>query len=442
MEPQDLARDPRGLVAFVLGAVAPDRPAGVADGEELLGLATDVVGDDRVGRVEDRLGGAEVLLEHDRGHVGERPLELQDVADVGAAPAVDRLVRVADDGDIAVGLAEQLDDLVLGVVGVLELVDEDVPEARLVGLAHVGVGLQQVGGDHEQVVEVHGVGSVQSVLVLRVNVGDALAEGIGPLTRLFPERLEVDQLRLGLADDALYRARRQPLLVVAELGGDHLDQASRVAVVVDREARAEAQPVGVGPQHAQAGRVEGRDPHLVGGRPDELDHPGPHLVGRLVGKGDGQDPPRRRVTGRHQVRDAPGEHACLARAGPGDDQQRSAAVLHRGPLGERQVVDQGSGPPRERARRSRRAPPPSAVRRRSASSGEDLLVGRRNRRSSRSDTLVGGVEELAVARRGRRRAPAHSHSMVPGGFDVTSSATRFTPSTSLMTREAMRSTKS
>jgi hypothetical protein len=37
---------------------------------------------------------------------------------------------------------------------------------------------------------------------------------------------------------------------------------------------------------------------------------------------------------------------------------------------------------------------------------------------------------------------AHSHSMVPGGFDVTSSATRFTPSTSLMMREEIRSTRS
>ncbi len=33
----------------------------------------------------------------------------------------------------------------------------------------------------------------------------------------------------------------------------------------------------------------------------------------------------------------------------------------------------------------------------------------------------------------------YSHSIVPGGFDVTSYATRFTPGTSLTIREAMRS---
>ncbi len=43
------------------------------------------------------------------------------------------------------------------------------------------------------------------------------------------------------------------------------------------------------------------------------------------------------------------------------------------------------------------------------------------------------------------RAPAprgHSHSMVPGGLDVMSRATRLTPSTSLMIRELSRSRRS
>ena len=50
------------------------------------------------------------------------------------------------------------------------------------------------------------------------------------------------------------------------------------------------------------------------------------------------------------------------------------------------------------------------------------------------------IRVLSVHIRGILRF--HSHSIVPGGFDVTSSATRFTPSTSLMMREAMRSTRS
>ena len=381
--------------------------------------------------------------------LGKAALELQDVADVGAAPAVDRLVRVPHHAHVAVGLAEQLHDLVLGVVGVLELVDQDVAEALLVRGPDVVARLEQVGRHHEQVVEVEGVGRQQALLVLRVDVGDALAERVGPAAGLVAEGLEVDELGLGLADHPLHGAGGEALLVEAELGGDHLDHAARVGVVVDGEGRAVPEPVRVGAQDAQAGGVERRDPHLLGRRPHQLGDAVAHLVGRLVGEGDGEDAPRRRVPGGHQVRDAAGQHPRLARARAGDDQQRAAAVLHRGTLGQGEVVDQRGGAAREGPRCGGRAPPAAAT-----------VVGalgrgrRRHRRRSRPRRrrrcggssphalvrVVRGVEQLRVLAAPRRGG--HSHSMVPGGFDVTSSATRFTPSTSLMMREAMRSTRS
>ena len=74
------ARDPRGLVALVLGVVADDAVAGAELAPQLLVLAARVVGDDRVGGVEDGLRAAVVLVEHDRGDVVERLLELRDVA--------------------------------------------------------------------------------------------------------------------------------------------------------------------------------------------------------------------------------------------------------------------------------------------------------------------------------------------------------------------------
>ena len=57
-------------------------------GPQLLGLAAQVVGDHRVGGVEDGLGGSVVLLEHDHGGVRERLLELEDVPDVRTSEAV------------------------------------------------------------------------------------------------------------------------------------------------------------------------------------------------------------------------------------------------------------------------------------------------------------------------------------------------------------------
>ena len=53
---------------------------------------------------------------------------------------------------------------------------------------------------------------------------------------------------------------------------------------------------------------------------------------------------------------------------------------------------------------------------------------------------VEGAEPAEPVKRGTGHG--HSHSMVPGGFDVMSSATRLTPSTSLMMREDRRSRRS
>ena len=90
----------------------------------------------------------------------------------------------------------------------------------------------------------------------------------------------------------------------------------RVELVVDGERGLVAEDTGVGAQHAQARRVERRHPHPLGPLAHQVDHPAAHLVGRLVGEGDGQDLPRRRLVGREQVGDPAGEHAGLPDPAP------------------------------------------------------------------------------------------------------------------------------
>ena len=94
---------------------------------------------------------AEVLLEPEarrragrwrrrvvRRRLGEAALELGEGGEAGAPESIDRLVVVADDHDVVRPVrraAEQLDQLDLGDVGVLELVDEDVAVLALVARA-------------------------------------------------------------------------------------------------------------------------------------------------------------------------------------------------------------------------------------------------------------------------------------------------------------------
>lgn len=115
-----------GLVAFVLGVVAHDAVATTLLAPEVLLLAIGVVADDGVGRIEDGLRAAIVLVEHDGGDVVERLLELQDVAHVGPAPAVHAVVDQHSVGDVVVGGLDL--QVIHGAVVLLDLDGVDHPQ--------------------------------------------------------------------------------------------------------------------------------------------------------------------------------------------------------------------------------------------------------------------------------------------------------------------------
>ena len=72
----------------------------VAVGEQRLAEAAFIVGDEVRGGAEDMRGRAVVALQPDDGRARKILVEAQDVVDLGAAPAIDRLVVVADAADI------------------------------------------------------------------------------------------------------------------------------------------------------------------------------------------------------------------------------------------------------------------------------------------------------------------------------------------------------
>ena len=98
--------------------------------------------------------------------------KIQDVLDIGAAETVDRLVVVADDAEVAVAGRQQADQPVLGVVGVLVLVDQDIAEALLIVSQDIRIVGQQTDGLEEDVVKIHAVALFQLILVQAIDFGD------------------------------------------------------------------------------------------------------------------------------------------------------------------------------------------------------------------------------------------------------------------------------
>ena len=320
----DLLGDEPGLLVLVLGAVADRELAVPRLGPERLGLALAVVGDQRVRDAEDRLRRAVVLLHEEHGRVGVVALEVEEVLDRRAAPGVHALVGVADDAEVPVTRREEVHEAVLRAARVLVLVHHEVAEPRLPRGEHVGVVAEQADGRTDEVVEVERTGAALAVLVGEVDLRDGLlVDGDCRVGELLGGGEGV----LSAADRRGDGPRGEPLRVHVELLEDAGDEPLRVAVVVDREGRGQAEALVFAPQDARAGRVEGEDPHpLRDPAADELLDALDHLARRLVRERDREDGARRDPLLPDQVGDPVGQGPGLPRPRAGHDEHRTVRV--------------------------------------------------------------------------------------------------------------------
>ncbi len=292
---------------------------------------------DRVRRRQDVLRRPVVLLKQDDPGAGEVTLEFGDVAYGRAAERVDRLVSVADHAELARRhevvtpqmarpAADKLPDQhVLRVVGVLVLIDQDVPELAPPVGGHVRKCLEQVDGDHDDVVEVHRACGDQPALILAVGLGERLLPVPVGSRR---DGLVVEQIVLERRHPAGHGLRRVVLGVQVELAADQAHQPLGVRLIVDRERGRVPEPRRLPAQDPDAGRVECQQPHAASLRAGQRVRAGGHLARRLVRERDREYLRRRHVALCHQVGDPVGQHAGLARPRAGDDQQRAALVQH------------------------------------------------------------------------------------------------------------------
>ena len=372
-----------------------------------------VMGDQVRGGGEDVAGRAVIALQPDHRGAGKVVLEAQDVVDLGAAPAVDRLVVVADAADVfgaalslprsgrgvageAAGrglaqrsavralipaslrsstspgrgegdecscarpLRQQPQPEILRDVGVLIFVDQDEFEARLILAQHFGVLAEQPDAFEQQIAEIGGVEDFQPLLKRLVEF-QPLAVGEG--ARLRRRHLLGREPAVLPAVDQHGQHARRPALLVDVLGFEQLlEQPDLVVDVEDGEIGLEPDQLGMAAQDFHADRMEGAEPrHALDHVADDLADAVLHLARRLVGEGDGEDFARPGAAGGEDVGDAHGEHARLAGAGAGQHQHRAVERLDREPLLGIEPGEIGAPPPprRARARQCRRARAPA-----------------------------------------------------------------------------------
>jgi hypothetical protein len=120
--------------------------------------------------------------------------KIQDVADVGATPGIDRLVIIADHADVPLGLGEDLNQSRLRHIGVLILIDKYMRETLLPACADLLIVEEQANSPDDQVIEVDCARLCELTLVIRIDQANALLEVI---LRKVCERSRILQLVLG-----------------------------------------------------------------------------------------------------------------------------------------------------------------------------------------------------------------------------------------------------
>ena len=252
----NFAGDVACLSMLGLGDVTDDLRARAGGGPQLLGATVRVAFNDRIRRGENVLRGTVVLFQQDRAGVRVVLLEVRDIADIRTAEGVDGLVGVTHHGQLGgrhgirvgaavsrclhVGADQFTHQLVLGVVGVLVLVHEDVAELAAVVVRDFGELLEQKDGAANQVVKVEGVGGAQTLRVDGVNLRDGL------LVRVIARhagcvRFGADQLVLQRGDTVAHGFGGELLGVQVELFNDEAQQALRVSRIVDGEGGLQTQ---------------------------------------------------------------------------------------------------------------------------------------------------------------------------------------------------------
>ena len=319
-ETPDLLRDEGSLFVLVLRLEGHDRLPTAIVRPQPLRLPRLVVRDHGIRRVEDRLGGSIVSFEEH--HLGVRIvlLEVEDVAHVGPAKRVDRLIGIADDEQVPMLPGEQFDEHVLGAVRVLVLIDEDVSEPLLIGLEDLRERLEDLDGQHEDIVEIDRRRFHEALLIEAIDVRDLLVVVTGVARSV---TLVVDEFVLRVGDRDAQRPRREPFRVQVQVLHHHRDEAHGIGVVVDGERGSVSEARGFASQDTNAGTVKCGDPHPVCDPTDEVGNTIPHLSGSLVGERDGEERVRRQAEIADQVGDAVGEHPRLAGSGTRDHEHRA-----------------------------------------------------------------------------------------------------------------------
>ena len=329
------------------GLIDPYRLARTLVGTQVFTQTCAVVADQRVGRVQDIAVAAVVLLELDLVAHTKLAHKVRHIADPCAAKGVNALVIVAyrqhrpalprrPGHATGIDAGKHLHPGVLQLVGVLELVNQDMAKAALVMRADVGMVAQQLVAAQHQLTKIHHAFALALFFVQLVQVD--LAPGLG-IAQFHVLRAQAVFFATG--DEPHEFFGRQLVFIDTHLFAQALDRTQLVLGVQNLEGLRQVGRLVVGAQKTVAQAVEGADPHGAHVDRQHGRQARHHLFGRLVGEGHRQHAAGGDMAVLQQPGDARGQHPGLAGARSGQDQRVFGGEFNSSALLRIQGFDQG-----------------------------------------------------------------------------------------------------
>ena len=165
MLPLDRFRDVARLGFFIFGRHERDRFARRHLRPQFFVALVLIFGNDAVRRIENDLRRSVVAIERDDRGLGIVFLEIEDVLDIRLAPAIDRLVIIADDKNIIVFFRQKIDEQILRIIGVLILVHHDIAKHILIFPKHLRMLLKELHREADEIIEIERVLRPQLLLI-------------------------------------------------------------------------------------------------------------------------------------------------------------------------------------------------------------------------------------------------------------------------------------
>ena len=275
---------------------------------EVFGLSAVVVGNHAVGGIQNVLGGTIVLFQTNYGTLRKFLFESQNVLDRRTTETVDALVIITYYTEVAAGMGQQRDQLVLCVVGILVLVHQNVRETVLILCQFLRESPEQFYRQINDIVKIQCIGGTQMLLVYTVQLCNHHLSIV--TAGIFQHLCRRDHGILCPADLLDHTAGRELFFRHIHVRKAVLHQPPCIICIVNGKVAVIPQQGDAPAQDAHARRVKSRRIDRCGDLlPQRTCQSGTHFSRRFIGKSDRKNIPRANRCNRQNLTQA--FHICL-----------------------------------------------------------------------------------------------------------------------------------